>query len=158
MPWKYRILLLSTLTLLVASLLAPKEFYSQFPGLVLYLLEWQWICWFRHSHARSAVKQIPMLVGPNEMQDHACKRKWLVPFLWTTLMNGLVMQVDLTAYVEKHDFVFDAVLDDQVSNDEVRILSFEHCRSKWELVCFCSIQLFMLAIVFLWFHLFVKAF
>ena len=29
------------------------------------------------------------------------------------------LQVDLTAYVEKHDFVFDAVLDDQVSNDEV---------------------------------------
>ena len=29
------------------------------------------------------------------------------------------LQVDLTAYVEKHDFVFDAVLDEQVSNDEV---------------------------------------
>ena len=29
------------------------------------------------------------------------------------------MQVDLTAYVEKHDFMFDAVLDEQVSNDEV---------------------------------------
>eukprot|EP00250_Pteridium_aquilinum_P011333 c19995_g4_i1 orf=366-2852(-) len=29
------------------------------------------------------------------------------------------LKVDLTAYVEKHDFVFDAVLDDQVSNDEV---------------------------------------
>lgn len=27
--------------------------------------------------------------------------------------------MDLTAYVEKHDFTFDAVLDEQVSNDEV---------------------------------------
>jgi hypothetical protein len=27
--------------------------------------------------------------------------------------------VDLTAYVEKHEFVFDAVLDQYVSNDEV---------------------------------------
>ena len=34
--------------------------------------------------------------------------------------DGVVaMQVDLTAYVEKHDFMFDAVLDEQVSNDEV---------------------------------------
>lgn len=32
-------------------------------------------------------------------------------FLW--------VQVDLTAYVEKHEFVFDAVLDQYVSNDEV---------------------------------------
>lgn len=29
------------------------------------------------------------------------------------------LQVDLTAYVEKHEFVFDAVLDEEVSNDEV---------------------------------------
>nr|AMS24241.1 kinesin 13a protein [Marsilea vestita] len=29
------------------------------------------------------------------------------------------LKVDLTAYVEKHDFLFDAVLDDHVSNDEV---------------------------------------
>lgn len=28
-------------------------------------------------------------------------------------------QVDLTEYVEKHEFVFDAVLDEDVSNDEV---------------------------------------
>jgi kinesin family protein 2/24 len=32
------------------------------------------------------------------------------------------LKVDLTAYVEKHEFVFDAVLDDQVSNDEVSSL------------------------------------
>lgn len=30
-----------------------------------------------------------------------------------------LLQVDLTAYVEKHEFVFDAVLDEEVSNDEV---------------------------------------
>jgi kinesin family protein 2/24 len=29
-------------------------------------------------------------------------------------------KVDLTAYTEKHEFVFDAVLNDQVTNDEVR--------------------------------------
>lgn len=33
------------------------------------------------------------------------------------------MKVDLTAYVEKHEFCFDAVLDEQVTNDEVIIPS-----------------------------------
>ena len=32
------------------------------------------------------------------------------------------LQVDLTAYEEKHEFVFDAVLDEDVSNDEVSLL------------------------------------
>lgn len=31
------------------------------------------------------------------------------------------MQVDLTEYVERHEFVFDAVLDEDVSNDEVSL-------------------------------------
>ena len=31
----------------------------------------------------------------------------------------IIPQVDLTEYVEKHEFVFDAVLDEDVSNDEV---------------------------------------
>ncbi|KAI5054994.1 hypothetical protein GOP47_0030139, partial [Adiantum capillus-veneris] len=35
------------------------------------------------------------------------------------------VKVDLTAYVEKHDFVFDAVLDEQVSNDEVYRVTVE---------------------------------
>ena len=30
-----------------------------------------------------------------------------------------LLKVDLTAYVEKHEFCFDAVLDEHVSNDEV---------------------------------------
>lgn len=30
-----------------------------------------------------------------------------------------MMQVDLTEYMEKHEFVFDAVLNEEVSNDEV---------------------------------------
>lgn len=34
-------------------------------------------------------------------------------------MLGLKMQVDLTEYVEKHEFTFDAVLDQNVSNDKV---------------------------------------
>jgi hypothetical protein len=33
-----------------------------------------------------------------------------------------VMQVDLTEYVERHEFMFDAVLDEDVSNDEVSLL------------------------------------
>lgn len=35
------------------------------------------------------------------------------------------LKVDLTAYVEKHEFVFDAVLNDQVSNDEVYRVTVE---------------------------------
>lgn len=31
-------------------------------------------------------------------------------------------QVDLTEYMEKHEFVFDAVLDEGVSNDEVQFI------------------------------------
>lgn len=34
----------------------------------------------------------------------------------------LAKQVDLTEYVEKHEFVFDAVLNEEVSNDEVSVL------------------------------------
>jgi len=30
--------------------------------------------------------------------------------------------VDLTQYVEKHEFVFDAVLNEEVTNDEVNIV------------------------------------
>lgn len=38
--------------------------------------------------------------------------------LWyNDLINSL--QVDLTQYVEKHEFVFDAVLNEEVTNDEV---------------------------------------
>lgn len=37
-------------------------------------------------------------------------------------LNHLSVQVDLTAYVEKHEFVFDAVLDEDVTNDEVSVL------------------------------------
>ena len=32
-----------------------------------------------------------------------------------------ILQVDLTEYIEKHEFVFDAVLNEEVSNDEVSI-------------------------------------
>ncbi|XP_059066863.1 kinesin-like protein KIN-13A [Cryptomeria japonica] len=35
------------------------------------------------------------------------------------------LKVDLTAYVEKHDFVFDAILDDHVTNDEVYRVTVE---------------------------------
>lgn len=45
------------------------------------------------------------------------------------------LQVDLTEYEEKHEFVFDAVLDEDVSNDEVSLL--ETC----SLSCFASVDL-----------------
>eukprot|EP01018_Ginkgo_biloba_P017526 Gb_23913 [translate_table: standard] len=35
------------------------------------------------------------------------------------------LKVDLTAYVEKHEFVFDAILDDHVTNDEVYRVTVE---------------------------------
>lgn len=38
-------------------------------------------------------------------------------FKWTNTLSSL--KVDLTAYVEKHEFCFDAVLDEHVTNDEV---------------------------------------
>ena len=33
-----------------------------------------------------------------------------------------MLKVDLTAYVEKHEFCFDAVLNEHVTNDEVTVL------------------------------------
>lgn len=38
-----------------------------------------------------------------------------------SLKSTSSVQVDLTEYVEKHGFFFDAVLDEDVSNDEVSI-------------------------------------
>lgn len=35
------------------------------------------------------------------------------------LIENCLLKVDLTAYVEKHEFYFDAVLDENVTNDEV---------------------------------------
>lgn len=46
------------------------------------------------------------------------------------------MKVDLTAYVEKHDFVFDAVLDEQFSNDEVTFFIIKNC---W----FCTLNVLL---------------
>lgn len=42
--------------------------------------------------------------------------------MFKDLIVSLSCKVDLTAYVEKHEFYFDAVLDEYVTNDEVRIL------------------------------------
>lgn len=44
----------------------------------------------------------------------------LIDILYLILKHDL--QVDLTQYVEKHEFVFDAVLDEEVTNDEVTIM------------------------------------
>jgi len=41
------------------------------------------------------------------------------------IVHETKLKVDLTAYVEKHEFVCDAVLDDQVSNDEVYRVTVE---------------------------------
>lgn len=49
-----------------------------------------------------------------------------------------MMKVDLTAYVEKHEFCFDAVLDEQVSNDEVIIPSWmATLAGSWDKNCLC---------------------
>ncbi|KAM0944435.1 putative plus-end-directed kinesin ATPase [Dioscorea sansibarensis] len=41
------------------------------------------------------------------------------PHLNSLTVNETKLKVDLTEYLEKHEFVFDAVLDEDVSNDEV---------------------------------------
>lgn len=57
---------------------------------------------------------------PLNKKEHSRKEDDIV----SVCDNGLTvhepkLKVDLTAYVEKHEFCFDAVLDQQVSNDEV---------------------------------------
>ena len=55
----------------------------------------------------------------------------LMSFLFPSLLSHvlskhffflLLLKVDLTAYVEKHEFCFDAVLNEHVTNDEVMVL------------------------------------
>lgn len=52
--------------------------------------------------------------------------------------------MDLTAYVEKHEFVFDAVLDQHVSNDEVftKQCTIVKCMLIGVLLVDCGIPLF----------------
>jgi len=55
------------------------------------------------------------------------------------------VQVDLTAYVEKHEFVFDAVLDQYVSNDEVSCkLPFLYILSTCTLVTLALMLMMMM--------------
>lgn len=52
--------------------------------------------------------------------------------------------MDLTAYVEKHEFCFDAVLDEHVSNDEVTfIYYFFHFRALLRKECLMSFNSFV---------------
>lgn len=44
--------------------------------------------------------------------------------------------MDLTEYVERHEFVFDAVLDEGVSNEEVSIFTDFNLTSIWPVTCF----------------------
>lgn len=75
-----------------------------------------------------------------------------------------MLQVDLTEYVEKHEFVFDAVLNEEVSNDEVitahevtwyfdevNVLYLWEC---WSFLSMCSMSYFSRCIVKLWSLLF----
>ena len=57
----------------------------------------------------------------------------LMSFLFPSLLSQvlskhffflLLLKVDLTAYVEKHEFCFDAVLNEHVTNDEVMVLYY----------------------------------
>jgi len=54
---------------------------------------------------------------------------YVVPFFLIMFSHHLCLQVDLTEYVEKHEFFFDAVLDEDVSNDEVSITSGIFCHN-----------------------------
>lgn len=56
------------------------------------------------------------------------KRFWLgsLYVLYLKILKYIyALQVDLTQYLEKHEFVFDAVLNEEVTNDEVSIMWFE---------------------------------
>jgi len=53
----------------------------------------------------------------------------VVHFFLIVFPRHLCLQVDLTEYVEKHEFFFDAVLDEDVSNDEVSIISGSFCHN-----------------------------
>jgi len=46
----------------------------------------------------------------------------LIHVLYLHISKLYALQVDLTQYVEKHEFVFDAVLNEEVTNDEVTIV------------------------------------
>lgn len=59
-----------------------------------------------------------------------------ISIVWVIIVARLIcitklLQVDLTAYVEKHEFVFDAVLDEEVSNDEVMFQSTQDRSLLW---------------------------
>lgn len=47
-------------------------------------------------------------------------------------------KVDLTAYVERHEFCFDAVLDEQVTNDEVILQYFVGMQDLLSVRCLSS--------------------
>lgn len=59
--------------------------------------------------------------------------------------------MDLTAYVEKHEFCFDAVLDEHVNNEEVTVL---FCTRAFPLAChFCEFVLYNLSVLAYFIHL-----
>ena len=62
-----------------------------------------------------------------------------------SLSNSLrtPLQVDLTEYVERHEFVFDAVLDEDVSNDEVSVRGNLNSHHKDHLTGFMSHDCFL---------------
>lgn len=68
----------------------------------------------------------------------ACLDIWWVIGYTCNLLNRplFTWQVDLTAYTERHEFVFDAVLNQQVSNDEVRKSQFGGCAYIWFMLGF----------------------
>ncbi|CAK9256518.1 unnamed protein product [Sphagnum jensenii] len=78
----------------------------------------------RNGNSNSGVARIKVVVRkrPLNKKEMARKEEDIITirdadFLLT--VHEPKVKVDLTAYVEKHEFVFDAVLDQYVSNDEV---------------------------------------
>lgn len=65
-----------------------------------------------------------------------CLLIWLLHSILLICLCLDVLQVDLTEYMEKHEFVFDAVLNEEVSNDEVIIASIKFTWFWGELMVF----------------------
>ncbi|KAK9142491.1 hypothetical protein Syun_011891 [Stephania yunnanensis] len=79
---------------------------------------------FSTDKDKSAVAKIKVVVRKRPLNKKELGRKeedivTIEPNSNSLTVHETKQKVDLTEYVEKHEFVFDAVLDEEVSNDEV---------------------------------------
>lgn len=87
-------------------------------------------CLYQHSFRKSRINKgrifseiifgcMPVIVL--NLYDSCCFTPFVL-FILIIWFLILMFKVDLTAYVEKHEFCFDAVLNEHVTNDEVTCL------------------------------------